>query len=239
LLSFADEDILSFDGTSFGLLFDGSDVGVGALDLDAFYIVDVDTILMSFGTSATIGSLGTVDDADVVQFDATSLGVTTAGAFSMYFDASDIGLGPSSVPDADVDAIEILSDGSLVFSTSGALSPVVTAGEDMLQCFGGTRGPSTSCTTLSVYFDGGDVGLNALFSGENVDAVSRAANGDIYLSTESGFSVPGVSGADEDIFVCGSPTTGSATACTYSPTLFFDGSAFGLSGNDIDAIDLP
>jgi hypothetical protein len=89
-----------------------------------------------------------------------------------------------------------------------------------------------------VYFDGSDVGL-ATTSGEDVDALDVASNGDIYLSTLDAFSVTGVSGADEDVFVCTSPTTGANTSCTFSSTLYFDGSALGLSTNDVDAINLP
>jgi hypothetical protein len=48
-----------------------------------------------------------------------------------------------------------------------------------------------------------------------------------------------VSGADEDVFVFAPTSLGNATAGTYSPTLYFDGSAFGLATNDLSAIDLP
>jgi hypothetical protein len=77
-------------------------------------------------------------------------------------------------------------------------------------------------------------------SAEDVDALELAADGDIYLSTGDVFAVTGVSGEDEDIFVCTPSYTGEAvTSCTYSSTLFFDGSAYGLSANDVDAINLP
>jgi len=87
-----------------------------------------------------------------------------------------------------------------------------------------------------MYFDGSDVGLTT--GDENIDGTS-VAGGNIYLSTTGAFSVTGVSGADEDVFVCTSPTTGDPTSCTYSPTLFLDGSTVGLTTNDVDAIDLP
>jgi hypothetical protein len=93
-----------------------------------------------------------------------------------------------------------------------------------------------------MYFDGSDVGLSA--GSENVDGAAVAAGGAIYFSTEGGFSIPipgpDFSGANEDIFVCAAPVTGSASSCTGNAwSLFFDGSAFGLTGNDIDAFDLP
>jgi len=42
----ADEDILRFDGTTWSLFFDGSDVGVGGSDLFGFSFLDADSILM-------------------------------------------------------------------------------------------------------------------------------------------------------------------------------------------------
>jgi hypothetical protein len=75
-------------------------------------------------------------------------------------------------------------------------------------------------------------------SGEDVDALDVTANGNIYLSTLNGFAVTGVSGADEDVFVCSSPVVGPNTTCNYQTALYFDGSAFGLSGNDVDGIHI-
>ena len=67
-----------------------------------------------------------------------------------------------------------------------------------------------------------------------------AANGDIYLSTIGVFSVTGVSGDDEDVFVCTptSPPGATVTACTYSSVLYFDGSTWGQTSNDIDGFNL-
>jgi hypothetical protein len=190
---------------------------------------------MSFNSPASISGLGTVDDSDVVQFNATSLGTITAGTFSMYFDGSDVGLTTSG---EDVDAIEVLPGGRLLISTTSGVSvPGVSGVEQDLLAFTPTSLGANTSGTWAMYFDGSDVGLAS--GNENVDALAVAADGTIYLSTDNNFSVPGVSGANEDVFVCTSPTTGSNTACTYSPTLFFDGSTRGLGGNDVDAIDLP
>jgi hypothetical protein len=92
--------------------------------------------------------------------------------------------------------------------------------------------------TWGMYFDGSDVGL-ADSSNEDVDALDVASNGDIYLSTLGDFTVNGVAGADEDVFVCVPASIGDTTSCNYLPTLYFDGSAWGLAGNDVDAINLP
>jgi len=231
-----DEDILDFNGTSFTLYFDGSDVGVGGVDLDAFYVVDGDTILMSFDNPVTIGVLGSVDDSDIVQFDASSLGTNTGGSFGLYFDGSAVGLDTNG---EDIDAIELLPDGRLLISTSGGASVLGASGadEDLLTFTPISLGATTS-GTWAIYFDGSDVGLSTS-SEEDVDGVSLAANSDIYLSTRGNFSVTGVSGADEDVFVCTPASLGTVTACAYSSTLFFDGSLWGLDTSDLDAIDLP
>jgi hypothetical protein len=60
-------------------------------------------------------------------------------------------------------------------------------------------------------------------AGENIDATS-VASGNIYLSTTGAFAVDGVSGADEDVFVCHSPVTGADSECEPDVmTLYFDG----------------
>ena len=53
------------------------------------------------------------------------------------------------------------------------------------------------------------------------------------------FAVNGVSGFDEDVFICTPLTLGLTTTCTFQTALYFDGSTWNLSADDIDAIDLP
>jgi hypothetical protein len=218
------------------MFFDGSDVGLSATDVNAFYLLDSDSLLLSIDAPISITGLGTVDDSDIVRFDATSLGDTTAGTFSMYFDGSDVGLSTSA---EDIDALELLPDGRLVISTLG--NPGVTGvssplDEDLL-AFTPTSLGATTSGTWAMYFDGSDVGL-ANTGGEDIDGLSVATNGDLYLSAEGSFSVSGVSGADEDIFICTPTSLGTTTSCTFSPTLYFDGSVWGLGSNDVDAFDV-
>ena len=87
------------------------------------------------------------------------------------------------------------------------------------------------------YFDGSDVSLGSS-SSEDIYALAVDATGEIYLSTQGDFSVAGVSGHDEDVFVFTPFSLGSSTAGTFATTLFLDGSAYGLSSNDIYGIDL-
>ncbi len=230
----ADEDILKFDGTNWSLFFDGSDVGVGTPDLFAFSLLDADTILMSFGTSVTVNGIAATPQ-DVLRFDATSLGSTTAGTFSLYFDGSDVGL--SDATNEKIDALSLLPDGRLLISTNGnpAVPGVSGKDEDVLAFTPTSLGDVTS-GSWALYFDGSDVGLSET-SGEDVDALD-VVGGNIYLSTQDIFSVPGLSGADEDVFVCAATSIGDVTACNYLPSLYFDGSTWGLSANDVDAINL-
>jgi hypothetical protein len=181
------------------------------------------------------GIAGTTDDSDIVLFSATSLGATTAGTFSLYFDGSDVGLTTSA---EDVDAVELLPGGNILLSTSGTFSVTGAAGEDedLLQFVPTTLG-TTTAGTFSLYFDGSDVELTA--TSEDVDAAAVDSTGKIYLSTAGNFAVTGASGADEDVFVFTPTSTGATTAGTYSSTLYFDGSVFGLAANDVFAIDLP
>jgi hypothetical protein len=233
-LAVANEDIVAFDGTGFSMYFDGSDVGAGSFTLDAFAILSPTEILVSFTAAGTVGGVA-MDDSDILKFTGT-FGPTTSGTFSMYFDGSDVGL---STSDEDVDAIELLPDGRLLVSTLGSVSVTgVSSGQDEdLLVFTPTSLGSNTAGTWALYFDGSDVGLSS--SDEDLDAVAVDATGRIYLSTTGSFSVTGLSGADEDVFVFTPSSLGGTTAGTFGPGLFFDGSLYGLSGNDVFAIDLP
>ena len=88
-----------------------------------------------------------------------------------------------------------------------------------------------------MYFDGSDVGLANI--GENVDAVAVDAAGNVYLSTGGSFSVPGLSGANEDVFEFMPASLGSTVIGTYAPSPFFEGSLYGLGSNNVVGFDLP
>jgi calcineurin-like phosphoesterase family protein/cadherin domain-containing protein len=232
----ANEDVLFWDGTAFSVAFDGSDVGIGSLQIDAFTWLDANTLLLSFDADKAVpGISGLVDDSDLVRFDATSLGANTAGSFSMYFDGSDVGLTASG---HDVDAAELLSDGRILISTTASATVAgVTAQDEDLLAFTPTSLGENTAGGFSLYFDGSDVGLGA--AGQDVDAVAVDALGRIYLSTLAAFAVPGLSGQPADVFVFTPSSLGPTTSGTYSPTPYFDGSAHGLDTNNVFAIDLP
>ena len=100
-------------------------------------IIDGDTFLMSFDTAASIGALGTVDDSDIVQFDATSLGTNTVGSFSFYFDGSG-----TITPYVDVDGTGLVARTPVSITLSGL--------EEMHLVFGVKAGPAGNAETLQM-----------------------------------------------------------------------------------------
>lgn len=228
------EDVVHFDGTSFTMRIDASDVGITG-QVDAFAALDADSFLLSVATPVTIAGLGAVDDSDVIRLDATSLGPTTAGSLSMYLDGSDVGL---TTDGEDVDAVELLTDGRVLLSTRGAVSVAggITGADEDLLAFAPTTLGEITAGSFAMWFDGSDVGLTA--STEDVDAVAVEADGTINLSTLGVFAVAGSSGDGDDVSRCSPSSVGSITTCPFAPTLVLDGSAEGLGGLGVDAVEV-
>ena len=237
-VAIANEDVVSFaDPGTPTMVFDGSDVGLASLRIDALDRLGQDSLLLSFDQPGSVpGIAGTVDDSDIVRFAATSLGPTTSGAFSLYLDGSDVGLTTTA---HDVDALEVLSDGRILLSTTGTASlPGATARDEDLLALTPTSLGDVTAGSFALRFDGSDVGLGD--AAEDADAVAVEASGAVLLSTLDVFAVPGVSGSDEDIFAF-SPTAFDppTTAGSYASSLVFDGSAFGLAANNLFGVDVP
>lgn len=237
-----DEDIVALDPATgaYAWVFDGSDVGITG-DVDAFDTLTNGHILMSFDASTYVPGIGTVADADIIEFTPTSLGATTTGSFAWKFDASDIGLAVNYDDSEDVDALDFMSDGSLLVSTRGAFSvPGVSGADADLLRFTATSWGATTAGAWSLYFDGSDVGLST--PSEDLDGVwldqTLTPYPCIYLSTNGAFAVTGLAGQNEDIFIFQPTALGSVTAGTFRSPLYLDGSWFGLSSYDIDAFDL-
>jgi len=235
-----DEDIVALDPATgvYSWVFDGSDVGITG-DIDAFDLLPNGHILISLDATASVGSLGSVYDADVVEFTPTALGATTAGTFAWKLDGSDVGLSSST---EDIDALYLLDDGSMVVSFRNAFAVTGASGQDEdLIRFTATSWGSTTAGTWSWFFDGSDVGLSTS-SYEDVDALwvdqGVTPNPDVYLSTLGTFAVTGVSGENEDVFVFHPTALGATTAGTFGSALYLDGSLFGLSTYDVDAFDV-
>ena len=227
-LAIENEDIVFFDGEDFSLFFDGSDVLPTRVEISAFDVTSDTTILMSFAKDVTLDGLGFVDDADIVEFTATSLGAgTTSGTFTRYLDGSDVGLNSAS---EDIDALTRLADGSLLLSTTGnAALPggVFAQDEDLLRFEPTSLGENTS-GTASLYFDGGDVDLRN--NGEDLNAIAVRQD-ELFFSTTGNLSVPGLSGRDEDIASFTPTSLGATTAGSFGEELFLDGNTVGFTGN--------
>ena len=228
----ANEDIVCFDGSGFSRIFDGSDVGLNTSAIDGLAFLSSNEILMSFTGASSVPGLSTVDDSDIVKFTASSLGDSTNGSFSWYFDGSDVGLTTNS---EDIDGIDVMSDGRIMISTLGSASvpgAATARDEDILEFTPTSIGSNTS-GSWSMHFDGSDV----IDASEDVDALSLDEGNLIYLSMFDAFTAGGISGADNDIIEFAINQTGDTTTGTWQQ-LLFDASAFGVPGSDIRAIDI-
>jgi hypothetical protein len=230
----ADEDVLAFDlnSNTWSLLIDGSDLGLGINNIDALHRLGNGSFLLSLERAQSIGSLGMVDDSELIQFIPASLGDTTSGTLLRYLDGTDVGL---SAGGEDVDSGGLTPDGRPVVSTLGGYFAGVSGdSSDLIVLDGATLGDPTS-GTWALYFDGSDVELTD--STENLNASwIDGSSGDLYLVTSGAFSVTGASGSASDIFVCTPLSLGETTGCSY--TLFWGGSSFGLTGLGIDALTI-
>lgn len=230
------EDVFTvFNDGSVELLFDGSDLGMGGLAIDAFAFEPGGSLVMSFTQPAGVpGIIGTVDDSDLVRFVADSLGPDTAGTFVRWFDGSDVGLATDA---EDVDALEIRGNGTILLSTIGTASvPGIASADDsdVLRFVPSSLGGSTS-GTWHRWFDGSDVGLSAL--GEDVDALATWT-GVIGLSTTGRMTVPGRTAADEDVAAFHPRRLGSVTRGEWLGR-YLDGSHLGLGPNDVTGFETP
>ena len=247
-VSFADADILKLTVSANGqyqyeLYFDGSDVGLTTSneDIDAFALLPDGSIIVStvgsFSVPVTGGTLSG-NGEDLLRFVPATLGATTSGTWSMYFDGSDVGLSGSA---ENIDAVSVLADGRVLVSTTGAVSVSGVSGQDEdLLAFTPTALGSRTSGSWSMYFDGSDVGLSTN-NGEDVNAIyvrEGSGNPTLFLSTTGNFAVTGASGANEDAVAFAPTSLGGNTAGTFGPGLAFDGSVYGLAAFNVDGIYL-
>lgn len=233
-LSYADEDILAYDLATgaWSMLFDGSDVGLAKVDLKNFQILADNSILMSFDARITLPVAGTIERSDIVRFTPTSLGLTTAGTWALYFDGSDVGLADSG---EYLDAIGLDTAGRLLISTEGTFKAgTLTAQDEDLVAFTATSWGSTTAGSWQLYFDGSDVALTD--GSEDINSVALR-NNTLYLTTNGAFAAVGtstrLSGDQNDIFSCTPLSLGDDTKCNFA--LLFNGN--GLL-KDVDALSL-
>jgi hypothetical protein len=180
-------------------------------------------LYLGSSTAGTAGGIGFADE-DVLIKDMGS------GAWTMYIDGSDIGLA-----NTDIDAYELLADGSLLmsFDTDFAVAGFATVDDSDIVRFTPTSTGSTTAGTWSWYLDGSDVGLST--SDEDVDALALLPDGRLIVSTLGNISVTGASGADEDLIVFTPATLGATTSGTWA--VYFDGSDVGLSSTSNEDVN--
>jgi hypothetical protein len=235
LTGVANNDIIYYDGTAWSMYFDGSDVGL-SVPVTAFTVLDSQSILLSLGKAVNLAPIGRVEVQDVVKFTGT-LGENTSGSFSLFLDGSDVGLNKAQ---ENITALAFLPNsglGQLVVGTKGAASvPGLTTAVEDLMIFTPTSFGANTAGSWAMYLDGSDVGLTGQ---ARVDAVAVGLNGNLYLSTIGLFNLGVVSGDNEDVFICTSFVPGTNTSCVFSPNLYFDGSLWGLAGDNVDSISLP
>ena len=192
--------------------------------------------LVSFGSTTDVPLLGIVEDEDLVARDPA------CGVFALYFDGSDVGLA-----DADVDAVHLRADGSLLLSfadpttiagLSGGPNGELVDDSDLVLFTPSSIGPQTA-GSFSFFFDGSDVGLTQML--EDVDGVWEREDGSLVLTTLGSATVPNgplgsLSFEKQDAVSFVPTSTGATTAGSYA--LLFDGSDIGLSdqGEGLDGL---
>ena len=173
-LAVTPQDIVRFDATSLGtntagtfsMYFNGVDVGFDTTSekIDALHLLPDGRLLISTTGNPTVPGVSGRDE-DVLAFAPTSLGANTSGAWSMYFDGSDVGLGDAT--SEDIDAVSVAA-GNIYLSTNAAftVSGASGAGEDVFICIPTSVGETTACNfTSGLYFAGSAWGL----AGNSVD----------------------------------------------------------------------
>ncbi|MGH8603058.1 MAG: hypothetical protein ACREXR_09900, partial [Gammaproteobacteria bacterium] len=213
---------------------DGGITGSDLVTVTVLPKVAASTIYVSTASGGSVGGFS-FGDEDIFAYNVNT------GAWSLYFDGSDVGLGASSV---DVDAFHrVTSDtvpncpnGGILLSTTTAVTLTVNGASTLVDdsdivCFIPTTTGSTTAGTYQWYFDGSDVGLDT--EDEDIDVIAFAPDGRLVLSTIGGFSVAGASGSDEDLIVF-TGSLGEATSGSFA--MYFDGSDVGLQdgGNNED-----
>jgi len=183
-------------------------------------------IYVTTTVDGTVGDV-TFSKGDILAYD---------GSWSMYFDASDVGIMNN------LNDFAIMPDGSLLIAISGRTTLNTSNGSFKLQLWDIARfvpssmGDNTS-GYFEMYFDGSDVGLTK--ASEKIDALTIQPNGTLLISTYGTANVPNgasvIKAQDEDLLAFQPSSTGDNTQGVWS--LALDGSTIsGLGKEDIDAV---
>lgn len=153
---------------TFALVFDGSDVGLSAdgEDIDAVSVTsDGQLVISTTGSWSVAGASGTISgsDEDLFVFNATSLGLLTAGTFELLYDGSDVDMSSEDVNGAWLD----VTTGDLYLTTTGdfRVSGLSGKDEDVFRFAPTSLGSNTAGVYGPVYFDGSTVGFTRRVNG--------------------------------------------------------------------------
>ena len=202
-VSFTDVDILALDRETgiWSKFFEGKDVNVST-NLTGFTFEPGGCLLISFDGNEKKLGLGIIKPNDILKFCPTTLGETTTGTWSVYFDGSDVGLAAKS---ENLDALEILPDGRLLLSTKSSFSVkdasnnTITGQDEDILVFNPTTLGANTTGSFEMYLEGSDVpGLKK----EDLTGIYyNPLNGDLHITILGTFNVGGVVGDSSDIII--------------------------------------
>ena len=179
-LAVDDSDVLRFVPSSLGsntagtfsLYFDGSDVGLttNGEDVNSLAMTTAGLLLSTNGNANVAGATGR--DEDLLLFVPSSLGETTAGTWSLYFDGSLMGLGQSNehISAAAAGPNALLN---LAGSKATQIDALAGGAADIFACALAGTGSATACQPApSLVWRGAQHG----FGSESIDALALAGD---------------------------------------------------------------
>ena len=193
--------------------------GYGRARIDALAQISSDQFLVSFSRPVRMEGLGLVDDADIVLVSARN----DRYRFALFFDGSDVGLTRAS---EDVDALDLLPDGSLILSTTGNARGVdwQARDEDLLRFLPDQLGHNTT-GSWQVFVDGSDLGLGRT----DIDAVTVESPDRLHISFKrSEQLISGTVVAGNDLLTISLDQPGPSTQGRLESPLFLEGSEWGI-----------
>lgn len=240
-------DLGSADGDPrYEIFFDGDDVGLSGVAIDAFAILSDNELLLSFASNVNLPGVGNVSMSDVVLFTSESLGDETAGTFSLYLDGASVGLDVSSSRHRNIDALSVLENGHLLVSIEGTTTVTTNEGSlavrdsDVVELAPDSSSPITG-GSWTTFLHGTVMGLTT--STEDVDGVHVTAEGRVFVSTVGSFFVNrsdggGAFGGSSNDVVEFLPDAGSGPG--FAIPIFYDGSVRdpALTGANMTAFSL-
>ncbi len=157
-----DEDIVRWNGATWTMYFDGSDVGLSnggnPEDVDAFALLPDGSLLVSTTGASAVPGVAGVASHDLLRCAPGSFGAATVCTpWSMYFDGSDIGLTTEA---ENVRYVKVLAGGEIHFGTSFAAANLFAVasganslsgtGDQVFRCTTPTTGAASACGGFSL-----------------------------------------------------------------------------------------